>query len=136
MNEKPSIKRVFHPYTLWEDYKCGFYDNCTGADKDNMLLKSIEMFNDEKLTKKYMNKVIETWKYSCEQNLTNPSMNKIAYIGQGACCLYAGVPSTVTMEAWSHLTDLVKERSNDLAKEVISNWDNNNKKIQLCLNII
>jgi hypothetical protein len=136
MNEKPNIKRVYHPYTLWEDYKHGFYDNCTGSDKDAMLLKSIEMFNDEILTKKYMNKVIETWKYSCEQNLTNPSMNKIAYIGQGACCLYARVPSTVTMEAWSHLTDEVKERSNNIAKNVIDNWNNNNKKIQLCLNII
>ena len=136
MNEKINIKRVYHPYTLWEDYKHGFYDNCTGSDKDAMLLKSIEMFNDEMLTKKYMNKVIETWKYSCEQNLTNPSMNKIAYIGQGACCLYARVPSTVTMEAWSHLTDEVKERSNNIAKDVIDNWNNNNKKIQLCLNII
>jgi len=136
MNEKLNIKRVYHPYTLWEDYKHGFYDNCTGSDKDAMLLKSIEMFNDEILTKKYMNKVIETWKYSCEQNLTNPSMNKIAYIGQGACCLYARVPSTVTMEAWSHLTDEVKERSNNIAKNVIDNWNNNNKKIQLCLNII
>lgn len=136
MNEKPSNKRVFHPYTLWEDYPSGFYNNCTGADKDVMLARSIEMFNDSALTKKYMSKVIETWKYSCEQNLTNPSMNKIAYIGQGACCLYAGVPSTVTMEAWSHLTDKVKERSNNLAKEVISKWTNDNKKIQLCLNII
>jgi hypothetical protein len=136
MNEKVSTKRIFHPYTMWEDYKAGFYDNCSGDKKTEVLQRSIDMFNSMDLTKKNMNLVIETWKYSCEQNLTNPSMNKIAYIGQGACCIYGGVPATITMEAWSHLTDEVKDRSNELAKEVITKWNNNNKKIQLCLNII
>jgi protoheme ferro-lyase len=67
--------------------------------------------------------------------LTNDSLNKIAYIGQGACCLYAGVPSTITMEAWSLLTNEVKERSNKIALDVINQWESNNKFIQLCLKL-
>jgi|TARA_R100000541_G_scaffold48778_1_gene55860 hypothetical protein len=134
MNTKVDLKRIYHPYTLWEDYKAGFYDNVSGKAKQSKIEKVLEMFNSSKLTEKYMNKVIDEWVYSCEHNLTNESMNKIAYIGQGACCLYAGVPSTITMECWRLLSVDVQERSNLLAISVIEKWNNNNKNKQLCLN--
>lgn len=129
------MKRIYHPYWLWEDYKAGFYDNLSGKDKQNKIDKVIEMFNSKELTEEYMTKVINEWKYSCEHNLTNESMNKIAYIGQAACCLYSNIPSTITMEAWGLLSKEVKERSNSISEEVLNTWINNNKKIQLCLNL-
>ena len=27
------MKRIYHPYWLWEDYKAGFYNNCSGETK-------------------------------------------------------------------------------------------------------
>lgn len=129
------MKRIYHPYWLWEDYKAGFYDNLSGSEKQNKIDKVIEMFNSKELTETYMDRVITEWKYSCEHNLTNESMNKIAYIGQAACCLYDNIPSTITMEAWSLLSKEVKERSNDIAEQILNTWINNNKKIQLCLNL-
>ena len=75
------MERIYHRYEKWEDYKDGFYDNCTGStkkEKENLVL---EMFNSEELTLKFMNKVIEKWVNSCEHNLTNESLNKIAYNG-------------------------------------------------------
>lgn len=129
------MKRIYHPYWLWEDYKAGFYDNLSGGEKQNKVDKVVEMFNSKELTETYMTKVINEWKYSCEHNLTNESMNKIAYIGQAACCLYDNIPSTITMEAWSLLSKEVKERSNDIAEQILNTWINNNKKIQLCLNL-
>lgn len=134
-NERIKIKRIYHPYNRWEDYPCGFYNNSTGSEKDNKLNLAIEMFNSEELTSLNMNRVIEEWKYSCEHNLTNEGLNKIAYIGQAACCVYASIPSTVTMEAWSKLSKEVQERSNLIAEKVINKWSNNNKLIQLCLNL-
>jgi hypothetical protein len=130
-----SETRIYHPFTLWEDYKAGFYDNISGVNKEYLMNKSIEMFKSAKLTRLYMMRVIDEWKYSCEHNLTNPAMNRIAYIGQGACCIYANVPSTITMEAWSKLTKEVQNRSNQIAKEVIKYWVQNNKYIQLCLRL-
>jgi len=129
------MKRIFHPYWLWEDYKAGFYDNVSGEKKKEYIKKVLEMFNDKKLTKENMLFVVENWKYSCEHNLTNDSLNKIAYIGQSACSVYAGVPCTVTMECWSMLSEEVKQRSNKIALEVIEIWKNNNKNIQLCLKL-
>lgn len=129
------LKRVYHPYWLWEDYQKGFYNNCSGSVKQSKINSCINMFNSYELTKEFMYKVVNEWKYSCEHNLTNESVNKIAYIGQGACCLYDGIPNTVTMECWSKLSKEVQERSNILAEEVINYWYEQNKYIQLCLNL-
>lgn len=129
------MERIYHPYWLWEDFKSGFYDNISGEKKKELSLKVIEMFNNPKTTKEFMLKVVNEWKFSCEHNLTNESMNKIAYLGQGACCLYAGIPNSITMESWSLLTKEVQKESDRIAKEVLEIWINNNKNIQLCLNL-
>jgi len=129
------MKRIYHPYWVGEDFKAGFYNNCSGEVKSKHIEKGIDMFNSKELTEENMFFVVDNWKYSCEHNLTNPSVNKIAYIGQSACCIYAGIPSTVTMEIWNKLTKDVQDRSNILAIKAIDRWILNNKTIQLCLNI-
>jgi hypothetical protein len=129
------MKRIFHHYKKWEDYEAGFYNNCSGAEKEKKIQAVISMFSSEKLTREYMTKVIELWKYSCEHNFTNESLNKIAYLGQAACCLYNNIPNTVTMEAWSKLDKEVQERADRIAIEIIEKWEETNKDIQLCLNL-
>lgn len=129
------MERIYHPYWLWEDHANGFYDNCSGDKKQEYIAKILEMFASQELTRKYMFKVVDEWIYSCEHNLTNSSMNKIAYVGQGACCLYCGAPSSITMEAWSKVPKEHQERANNDALEAIQRWMNKNKNIQLCLNI-
>ena len=114
------MERIYHPYDKWEDFKLGFYDSCSGENKKSKIESVQMLFNSEKLTREYMNKVINEWKNSCEHNLSNPSMNKIAYIEQGACCIYDSVPCTVTMEAWNTLSKEVQKRSNLIAEEVLN----------------
>jgi len=133
MNKSIDSKRIYHPYTRWEDYRAGFYDNCTGEKKQEKIAKVLEMFNDKSLTKEYMNRVVDEWVHSCEHNLTNNNMNKIAYLGQAACCLYANIPATITMEAWSMLEKDVRDCADKIAQEIINTWET--KNIQLCLNI-
>lgn len=125
--------RVYHPFWRWECHRSGFYGSASGLDKEEKLKKVVEMFNSERLTRKYMKKVLELWSYSCEHNLTNSSINKIAFVGQAACCIYANVPSTVTMEGWNLLDNFVQERANNIAIETINEFKT--KPIQLCLNI-
>lgn len=127
--------RIYHPFWLWEDHKHGFYNNSSGEHKKKHIEKCLEMFNSEKLTRQFMFRVVDEWKHSMEHNLTNESLNQIAYIGQSACCLYAGIPNTVTMECWSMLTKEVQNRSDEIAKEAIERWKQTNKIIQLCLSL-
>jgi hypothetical protein len=129
------MNRIYHHYLKWEDWRHGFYNACSGKEKEQKIKSVIEMFNNENTTKEFMNKVIQEWKYSCEHNLSNESMNRIAYIGQAACCLYDDVPSTATMEAWSLLNNEVQKRADEIALSVLNKWIIDNKNIQLCLNI-
>ena len=129
------MKRIYHPYSLWEDHKHGFYNNCSGKEKEEKTQAVLNMFNSAELTKEYMTRVINEWVYSCQHNFTNESLNKIAYLGQAACCIYAGIPNTITMNAWSMLTKEVQDRADGIAKECINKWINQNKRIQLCLNL-
>lgn len=118
------MERIYHHYEKWEDWKCGFYDNCTGEVKEELTKKVVEMFSSEDLTREFMSKVISDWPNSCEHNLTNEAMNKIAYIGQSACCIFGGVPNTVTMEAWSKLPKDVRDRADQIAEETLNTWIN------------
>lgn len=130
------MKQIFHHYSLWEDFKHGFYDNCSGELKEKNIKKAIDFFNNPKIVDKYMYLVVSTWKYSCEHNLTNPSMNKIAYLGQASLALYDRIPNTVTMHAWNLLNVNTQDTANKIAIKNIEIWNNKNKNIQTCLNII
>jgi hypothetical protein len=117
------MERIYHPWQKWEDHKHGFYDNCSGDKKKVLAEKVLELFSNEDLCREYMYRVVNEWRDSCEQNLTNSSMNKIAYIGQSACCLYAGIPSSVTMENWRFVPKSDRDRADEIAKEVLAFWE-------------
>lgn len=119
------MKRIYHHYRLWEDYKAGFYD-IDNKKKENINLV-LDLFKDEEETEKQMSLVLSRWKYSCEHNLTNLSLNRIAYLGQAACCFYSGVPNLTTMYAWKLLDEGVKERSDKIAAKNILIWEQNQK---------
>jgi hypothetical protein len=125
------IERVHHHWEKWEDYKAGFYNNLSGKEKRGMIDKVVEMFSSKELTEKYMEKAINEWYYSCEQNLTNNGMNKIAYIGQAACCIYAGIPATITMEAWSSVPLEFQEIANGIAESKLIKWGEYHKTVLL-----
>lgn len=124
------MKQVFHPWSEWEDYKYDFYENCSGKAKEEKRELCFQMFNNEMETRRCMFYVVYNWRKSMEHNLTNNSMNKIAYIGQAACAFYAKIPNTVTMECWSDLTEEVKQRSNFIAEQALNAWMSNNKHLE------
>lgn len=127
--------RIYHPWYLWEDYGYDFYNNMSGKDKQLKKESVLYMFNDSEKTKECMFFVVDNWKHSMEHNLSNPSINKIAYIGQCACAYFDRVPSSVTAEAWWELSQETRDLADNIAQSAIDRWFNNNKKIQLCLNL-
>lgn len=124
------MTRIYHRYENWEDWPAGFYGSA-GKNKSDLILKVVEMFSSEKLTREFMQKVFVIWPNSIEHNLTNPAMNRVAYLGQAACCVYAKIPSTVTMEAWSMVDEKSRAKANEIAQELIINWEK--QTTQSCL---
>ena len=117
------INRIYHPWDLWEDHKNGFYDNISGKNKKDMINKVVEVFTNSELTEKLMTKVVKEWKYSCEHNLTNYQMNRVAWLGQAACCIFAGIPCTITMEAWSLVEKDKRDIADSIAEKIIKEWE-------------
>ena len=120
-----NIKQVFYSWDKWEDYPSGFYDNISGKNKIEMIKNVIDFFSDKDTTKKYMDRVINEWPFSCEHNFTNPSINKIAYLGQSSLSLAYGIPSTITMEAWSKVPKEHQQKANEIAESCINEWFKN-----------
>lgn len=117
----PKIKQVFHNHDLWEDYKAGFY----GYDFDDYELKhelSKDLLGSAEHFKEVALQMIEKWPYACEHNLTDPSVNKIAYIGQASCCFNHGAPSELVKKAWWEIPEKNRNEADNVAREVLNIW--------------
>jgi hypothetical protein len=117
-----NMERIYHHYELWEDHKLGFW-KLDDDNKEENIKKSYDLLTNTKELKKYMVKVIKTWKYSCEQNLSNTAMNRQAYLGQAASCIKDGVPANTTRRAWNLLTEEEMNKANGVADIVIKMWE-------------
>jgi hypothetical protein len=88
------MKRIYHPWHKWECYKAGFYN--TRPPKNMSVENAKELYknflSDLIKFETALKMVIREWKYSCEHFLTNPVMNKIAWLGQASACISLGLP--------------------------------------------
>lgn len=117
-------KQIFHHFSKWEDYKAGLYET-TCLDIKEHIQKSIDLLSNQKEFEKYASIIIKDWVYSCEHNLTDPSLNKIAYIGQSACCIANNTPAFVTRLAWSYIEEHNQVRANKTARKILKKWQYN-----------
>jgi hypothetical protein len=114
------MKQIFHPHDKWECHKEGFFK---GFDNSKLQLV-VDMFENSQETKKYMQMVIDNWTNSCEHNLTNPTINKIAWLGQSAACLFCGASSETTKKAWHYVSEPKRNEANIIAKNIIETYLN------------
>ncbi len=88
-------------------------DDCVNAYKS--LLLDIEEF------KRILRLIIKEWPNSCEHNLTNERMNRIAWMGQAALCYKFGIPARYR-GGYHLLDDEQKKMADDAALEIINEW--------------
>ncbi|MFA5300922.1 MAG: hypothetical protein WC389_22245, partial [Lutibacter sp.] len=79
----------------WECYKAGFYEAHPpkGKTKEECEEKYAELLSDTKKFGECLQHIINEWKYSCEHYLSNPNMNRIAWLGQAALAYAYNIPS-------------------------------------------
>ena len=121
------MKRIHHPYWKWEDYKAGLYNNIEEiyTEKELEFLSNMvkELLCDPEVFYFIALKVIHEWKYSSEENLTNDSRNKQAWIGQASCCYALFVPEFITKMGWHLMTPQQQVEANCVADKVILEWE-------------
>lgn len=88
------MKRIHHPWDKWECYPAGFHNNTADRLTDAQALKAYADFlRDIPRFEAALTRVLAEWPNSCEHNLSNESMNRIAWLGQAAMCIDTGVPN-------------------------------------------
>jgi hypothetical protein len=117
------LRRVYHPYWLWEEVAHGMWSDA--KDKTEMLGLAIAFTGNSELYGSFMQNVIREWPYSCENALTDHSLNKKAWIGHAACAYALRCPEHITREAWGHLTDEQRILANQEADRAIRDWLHN-----------
>jgi len=70
-----------------------------------------------------MKMVIEKWPISSRVNLTDVRSNRKSWLGQAACCIHSGVPEYITRTVWNGLTIDQKNNANNIAKQIIEQWE-------------
>jgi len=106
---------LYYHYTLREDYKNWLYENNKWNDKIELaieLLWSDNLYNS-------MCKVLKERPISSNENLTNISQNRQAYLWQASCCLEYWLSSDITIKARQKLDKNTQNKANLIADDVI-----------------
>lgn len=115
-------ERIFHTFDKWECYKAGFYSSSKeGWSQTQCEDEYVRILSDQVVFKKALDRVVLEWKFSCEHYLTNPTMNRIAWLGQAAVCIESGVPCKYC-GAWSLLDEETKDAANATALLSLNEW--------------
>ena len=128
------LDRVYHPYWDWEEIN----HNMWGVVENRKLWikRAIDFTSDHKKYGRFMMRVINEWPISCENALTDYSINRKAWVGHAAVALAIGCPEDIVREAWGKLTDEQQLLANKEAERAIQAWEYNYIKDRgLCENM-
>ena len=115
------MQRIFYHYSLWEDYHAGMYDEAKDGRAERVK-EAARILGTPDICREAMEKVINEWKKATEYNLSNAEINRKAWLGQAACCCYAGIHEDETREAWGIMTEEQRVEANRIAATIIKRW--------------
>jgi len=119
--------QIFHPYIVWEDWLNGMWRKESKQYEADKLQEIIEFTGNHILYGSAMVRVINEWPISCENNLSNLSLNRKAWLGHAACCIEKSYPEYLVRQAWQLLTEEQRILANKEAHKTIKLWEQKQK---------
>lgn len=116
--------RIYTPYWEWEDWKAGMWRKVTDEEYYKYLNLAIEFTGDWVKYGHAMRIVVFKWHRTMLNSLTNPSMNKRAFVGHCATQYAINCPEYITRAAWRELTEKQRVEANKQADYAIKLWTN------------
>ncbi|NTU49499.1 MAG: hypothetical protein HGA87_01145 [Desulfobulbaceae bacterium] len=118
------MRRIYHHWEKWECFKAGFYDKSPpdGISKEEALQMYADFLADSDRFKSAINEVFKHWPHSCEQFLTNPEINRVAWLGQASMCITTGVPSFFK-SGFRLLSEKQQAVANKVSADAIQEWE-------------
>jgi hypothetical protein len=121
------MERVYHPWDKWECYPAGFWNTtCPNGmkEKEGIQVYS-EFLSDLDQFESALQGVLRDWPNSCEHNLTNENMNRIAWLGQASVCYAQQIPSHCR-SGFSKIPEDKQAAANIMALKYLNIWLNDN----------
>lgn len=115
------FERVWVDCKYWEELLHNFWGNSVSLKKDKLI--AVNFMRDHKRFGQSMIKVVDEWKFSCINALTDYSINRIAWIGQAAVSRSLSIPEYVTRAAWKELSLYEQELANQQARIALRKWE-------------
>lgn len=121
------MKRIYHPYWLWEDWQNGLFETDGYDEKETERLTELakSLLENQEEFFRIAKEVITEWKYAAEMNLSNKGRNRQAWIGQASCCYKYKIPEYMTKYAWRMMSEENRIKANNTADNVIATWERN-----------
>jgi len=121
------IKQIFIPYWEWEDWINGMWNK----GDESRLQDAIEFTGDWQRYGSAMGEVIEAWPRTMLNSLTNPSINRRAFLGHCAVCFKLGIQESITRQAWGLLTNQQRYDADAIAEKHIHHYELQRKNTSL-----
>lgn len=123
LNLKILMDRIYHTWDKWECYRSGFFEvnPPKGLDDTDCVNIYTSMLRDQEQFRSITKKIIREWKFSCEHNLTNERMNRIAWMGQAALAYQYKIPAKYR-GGYHDLTKDEQVIADNIALEAINEW--------------
>jgi len=131
IEQSDNTDRIYHTWEKWECYKSGFFEtkppNKMTDDEAKHCYK--QLLSDISLFESVLQKVITEWPNSCEHNLTNTSLNRIAWLGQASLAYHSQIPAHYRT-GYHLLTEQQKNDADNSALKYLNKWlENHNMEI-------
>jgi hypothetical protein len=118
------VKRIYHHWNDWECVPAGMYETTCALSDDEAKDACASFLRDSERFKKGLRRVLTEWPISCEQFLSNESINRIAWLGQSAMCIETGIPSQFK-GGFKRLSPAEQKTANALADRYLKLWIRN-----------
>ena len=123
MKTKTKVTRIYHPWGMWECFKAGFFTTPKGkGQKETDRINYAKLLGDLEYFEKVLQKVLVEWPYSCEHNLTNDTMNRVAWLGQACGAYEFGCCADKIAGAFCDLSVVEQKSACDLAAKYLEQW--------------
>lgn len=114
--------RIFHTHDKWELVEYGFFNNNhPRLSAEQCKHRYMEFLQDLDLFENTLYELFEKCPNSCEHNLTNAALNRIAWLGQAAVSFKYQIPA-IFCSGFNLLSDEEQDSANEVALNALNKW--------------
>ncbi len=117
------MDRIYHTWDKWECYPAGFFDaKCRNGETTEEAEQTYKkLLSDKAMFSSALFSLLQEWPNSCEHNLSNKGMNRIAWLGQAALAYTYHIPARYR-KGYYMLSNKGKIAADTTALKYLNKW--------------